>query len=80
MKKTAYISINMAEHETLMTKASFAEITMYLILKKLANFKTGHVGGFRQQKLNYEKLAQMVSRPTRNTAPAEIYGSATFIL
>jgi len=73
MKKTAYISINMAEHETLMTKASFAEITMYLILKKLANFKTGHVGGFRQQKLNYEKLAQMVSRPTRNTAPAEIY-------
>lgn len=73
MKKPAYISLNMAEYEALMSKASFAEITMYLILKKLANFKTGQVGGFRNQKLNYEKLGQLVSRPKRNTAPAEIY-------
>lgn len=73
MKKPAYISLNMAEYEALMTKASFAEITMYLILKKLANFKTGQVGGYRNQKLNYEKLGQLVSRPKRNTAPAEIY-------
>lgn len=73
MKKQAYISLNMAEYEALMTKASFAEITMYLILKKLANFKTGQVGGYRNQKLNYEKLGQIVSRPKRNTAPAEIY-------
>lgn len=73
MKKAAYISLNMAEYEALMTKASFAEITMYLILKKLANFKTGQVGGYRNQKLNYEKLGQLVSRPKRNTAPAEIY-------
>lgn len=71
MKKIAYISLNMAELEALMTRASFVEITMYLILKKLANFKTGQVGGFRQQKLNYEKLAQLLSRPTRGTAPAE---------
>lgn len=73
MKKVAYISLNMAELEALMTRASFAEITMYLILKKLANFKNGQVGGFRQQKLNYQKLADLVSRPPRNTAPAETY-------
>lgn len=73
MKKAAYISLNMAEYEALMNRASFAEITMYIILKKLANFKTGQVGGYRNQKLNYEKLGQLVSRPKRNTAPAEIY-------
>lgn len=73
MKKIAYISFNMAEYEALMSRASFAEITMYFALKKLANFKTGEVGSYRQQKLNYERLAQLVSRPPRNTAPAETY-------
>ncbi len=73
MSKAVYVSLNLAEYEILMSKASFAEIGMYLILKKMANFKTGEVGSFRQQKLNYEKLAQQLSRPTRNTAPAETF-------
>lgn len=73
MSKAVYVSLNLAEYEILMSKASFAEMGMYLILKKMANFKTGEVGSFRQQKLNYEKLAQQLSRPTRNTAPAETF-------
>lgn len=73
MSKAVYVSLNLAEYEILMSKASFPEIGMYLILKKMANFKTGEVGSFRQQKLNYEKLAQQLSRPTRNTAPAETF-------
>jgi hypothetical protein len=73
MSKAVYVSLNLAEYEILMSKANFAEMGMYLILKKMANFKTGEVGSFRQQKLNYEKLAQQLSRPTRNTAPAETF-------
>lgn len=73
MSKAVYVSLNLAEYEILMSKASFSEMGMYLILKKMANFKTGEVGSFRQQKLNYEKLAQQLSRPTRNTAPAEAF-------
>ena len=73
MSKAVYVSLNLAEYEILMSKASFAEMGMYLILKKMANFKTGEVGSFRQQKLNYEKLAQQLSRPTRNTAPGEAF-------
>lgn len=73
MSKAVYVSLNLAEYEILMSKASFAEMGMYLILKKMANFKTGEVGSFRQQKLNYEKLAQQLSRPVRNTAPPESF-------
>lgn len=72
MTKNAYISLNMAEYNVLFSKATFAEMAMYIALKKLANFKTGQVGGYRQQKLNYEKLGQLISRPKRGTAPAEI--------
>lgn len=72
-KNPVYVSFNLAEYQVLFDKASFQEMGMYFILKKLANFKTGEVGTFRQQKLNYEKLAVMLSRPVRNTAPAEIY-------
>lgn len=72
MTKNAYISINMAEYHQLFGKATFAEMAMYIALKKLANFKTGQVGGFRKQKLNYERLGEILSRPKRGTAPAEV--------
>ena len=72
MTKTAYISLNMAEYHALFSKATFAEMAMYIALKKLANFKTGQVGGYRQQKLNYERLGELLSRPKRGTVPAEI--------
>lgn len=72
MTKNAYISINMAEYHQLFGKATFAEMAMYIALKKLANFKTGQVGGFRKQKLNYERLGEIISRPKRGTAPAEV--------
>ena len=38
---------------------------LYAELKWLANFKTGVVGTFGQQKLSYEGLAQMVAIPVR---------------
>ena len=81
-KNPVYISFNLAEYQVLFDKASFPEMAMYFILKKMANFKSGEVGSFRQQKLNYEKLATLLSRPVRNTAPAEIYdrGQARNIL
>ena len=44
--------------------ASYDEIALYLILKRLADFKTGFIGKHPQSLSNCQKLADKLSRPS----------------
>ena len=62
--KTTYLSLNLqGELAVLLQSGSFEEIGLYLILKKLADFKTGMVGTFKKQKLTCRQLAEAMTRP-----------------
>lgn len=61
-KKPAYISFNMEELNALET-LGFRERWTYISLKVCANFKTGVVGEFMNQKLSYVDIAAMVKAP-----------------
>ena len=62
--KTTYLSLNLqGELGVLLQSGSFEEIGLYLILKKLADFKTGMVGSFKSQKLTCRQLAKAMTRP-----------------
>ena len=61
---TTYLSLNLqGELGVLLQSGSFEEIGLYLILKKLADFKTGMVGTFKSQKLTCRQLAKAMRRP-----------------
>ena len=62
-KKTRYISINLDGEIAALEKLGFRERWTYLCCKKLANFKTGVVGAFGNQKLTYGDIAGMVKAP-----------------
>lgn len=66
--KHYYISLNREEIEVL-REASYIESALYLILKELANFKTGVVGDFRNQKVTYSSLSAKLSRPSSQGKP-----------
>lgn len=59
-----YISFGKREWAAL-RQVCLRSLRLYSELKWLANFKTGVVGTFKEQKLSYEGLAQMVSIPVR---------------
>ena len=63
MSKPFYLSLNDKEMATL-DVASYDEIALYLILKRLADFKTGFIGKHPQSKTNCQKLADKLSRPS----------------
>lgn len=72
-KKTAYLSMNMKEFEVLKNSASFEGALMYVLLKKLGNFKTGKVKGFKGHKITYQELADDLTRqPSQGVAPIVI--------
>ncbi len=66
---TFYLSLCSKELDILMM-AGFDEIALYLLLKKLADFKTGSIGIHPQSKTNCEKLAEAMSRPSSQGKPA----------
>lgn len=61
-KKTAYVSLNFYEIQLLKDHATFEGCLTYLLLKKLANFRTGAVKGFNGHKLTYQELAEGLCR------------------
>jgi len=65
-----FISFNFNEVQILRDSASFEEMSLMIILKKRAVFKTGEVKGFKGNKLTYEVLAQDLSRPASQGKPA----------
>ena len=68
-KAVAYISMNMKEFEVLKNSASFEGSLMYMLLKKLANFKTGKVKGFNGHQITYQELANDLTRqPSQGVA------------
>lgn len=72
VKKTeteVYISFGRMEWAAL-RQTCLRSQRLYAELKWLANFKTGVVGTFGQQKLSYEGLAQMVAIPVRQGTSA----------
>ena len=62
-KKTRYISINLDDELAALEGLGFRERWAYLCCKRLANFKTGVVGAFGNQKLTYGDIAAMVKAP-----------------
>lgn len=62
MAKPFYCSFNDKELATL-DVASHEETALYLILKRLADFKTGSIGKHPQSKTNCQKIADKLSRP-----------------
>lgn len=61
--KAAYISINLGAEMAALEKLGFRERWAYLCCKRKANFKTGVVGKFGNQKLVYGDIAAMVIPP-----------------
>lgn len=72
MAKPVYYSINGLE-TNLLEIAPFEEVGLYLILKRLADFKTGSIGKHPQSKTNCQKLAEKLSRPPSQGRPAVVY-------
>lgn len=75
-KRPPYISFNKAETAAL-AGVCLRSLRVYFELKWLANFRTGMVGTFKDQKLTYEKIATRVAIPTsqgRSTASNTIDG------
>jgi len=64
--------MNEMELKTLET-APHEEWVLYLILKKLADFKSGWIGKHPMSKTNCEKLAQKLSRPSSQGRPSVNY-------
>lgn len=62
-QKAAYISINLGAEMAALEKLGFRERWAYLCCKRKANFKTGTVGKFGNQKLVYGDIAAMVIAP-----------------
>lgn len=71
-KKTRYISINFDELDKLQ-QSGFEAQALYLILKRLADFKTGILGKFHRQKITYATLAEQLSRPSSQGKEARIF-------
>ncbi len=72
MAKPVYYSINGLE-TNLLEIAPFEEVGLYLILKRLADFKTGSIGKHPQSKTNCQKLAEKLSRPPSQGRAAVVY-------
>lgn len=64
-RKTRYISINLDDELAALEELSIRERWVYLCCKQLANFKTGVVGTYRNQKLSYVDISAMVKAPAR---------------
>ena len=62
-KKTRYISINLDGEFAALEGLGFRERWAYLCCKRLANFKTGVVGAFGNQRLTYGDIAAMIKAP-----------------
>ena len=72
MAKLFYLSLSNKELATLGV-VSHEEIALYLIFKKLADFKTGTIGKTSHSKTNFEKLAELLSRPASQGKRALTY-------
>lgn len=70
--QTRYISLNFGELDKLQ-ELGFETQALYLIMKRLADFKTGVLGKFHRQKISYTKLADQLSRPASQGKPAQIF-------
>lgn len=57
-----YVSINRRERDAL-SLVGLRERALYMELKWLANFKTGHVGRFQKQKLTWAQVAALINVP-----------------
>jgi hypothetical protein len=73
MKNTLYWSLNEAEMALMLNTLDADEAQLYLVLKKRANFRTGDVGTFKNEKLNLQKLADVLARPSRQGKAALIF-------
>lgn len=69
---TVYFSLNQEELSQI-SRIDHDEAVLYLVLKKLADFKTGKIGEHPKSKTNYEKLAEQMSRPSRQGKSAVAY-------
>lgn len=61
-KEESYISFNFDELAAL-EKLGFRERWAYIVFKRLANFKTGVVGEYLQQRLSYRAIADLIKPP-----------------
>ncbi|MBK7654617.1 MAG: hypothetical protein IPJ18_05265 [Betaproteobacteria bacterium] len=57
-----YVSINRRERDAL-ALIGLRDRCLYMELKWLANFKTGHVGWFQKQKLTWAQIAALINVP-----------------
>lgn len=71
-KKQFYLSLN-ARELAAFEVAGHDEIALYLILKKLADFRTGTIGKHPQSKTNCQKLAEKLSRGPTQGKPGQSY-------
>jgi hypothetical protein len=74
MAADTYFSLNSAEMQMLRS-ATFEAIGLYLILKEKAAFKTGEVGMFHRQKLNYAWFAKEMDRPSSQGRSGQTFDS-----
>lgn len=72
MSKQFYLSLN-ARELAAFEVAGHDEIALYLILKKLADFKTGTIGKHPQSKTTCQKLAEKLSRGPTQGKPGQSY-------
>ena len=61
-KKEVYISLNLDEIATL-EKLGFRERWAYIVLKRMANFKSAVVGEFGKQSLSYTAISELIKAP-----------------
>ena len=71
---TTYISLNGLEIESF-SSVSHEAIALYLLYKQKANFRTGELGRFFNQKLNYARFARDLSRPPSQGRPAKTFST-----
>lgn len=71
-KPIRYISLNFGELDKLQA-LGFEAQALYLIMKRLADFKTGVLGKFYHQKITYSSLAEQLSRPPSQGKEAQIF-------
>lgn len=67
-----YVAFNRSELTTLNLLPP-EDVVLYLQLKRLANFQTGVVGAFGNQKLSHARLAGMISRPALPGLPGRTF-------
>lgn len=67
-----YISLNDFEFESLRS-VSHEALALYLLYKVKANFRTGQLGTFFRQKLNYAGFARELSRPASQGKAARVF-------